>query len=216
MAVLDWLWPFPLGIIFGGLLFLIAVGSWLALRGPAPPDQPVVASKRGGEPNAPALAPPAQPVEPSETTEPATPPPSADKPPVRSSPARTAVASTTSPVERTARAPAPKPRTARAPSQPVRDVVSAARPAPAKPQVEATPVSKPTPAPAASALSPAQEAELNDKLTLGRFFMDREDYRAALTQFQAALEIDSSNRAAQAALQQARDALKALESTPQP
>lgn len=68
----------------------------------------------------------------------------------------------------------------------------------------------------ASRLSPAQEAELRDKLTLGRFLMDRKDYRAAIVEFQAALAVDPSNRETQAAIQQARDANKDLESSPQP
>jgi Tfp pilus assembly protein PilF len=76
--------------------------------------------------------------------------------------------------------------------------------------------STPIPSARAGRLSPAQEAELKDKLTLGRFLMDRQDYPAAIAEFRAALAIDSSNREAQAAMQQAREVSRKLDSSPPP
>jgi hypothetical protein len=64
---------------------------------------------------------------------------------------------------------------------------------------------------AAPALSPAQQAELKDKLVVAGFLMERGDYDGALDSFEAALKIDASNRDAQAgkkAARQARDAEK--------
>ncbi len=57
-------------------------------------------------------------------------------------------------------------------------------------------------------LSAVQQAELNDKLVIGRFLMERKDYRAAITVLEEALEIDPSSLEASAALQTARSAAK--------
>jgi len=75
---------------------------------------------------------------------------------------------------------------------------------------------KARPQPTAPQLSSARQAELADRLTLGRFLMDRKDYHAAITEFQAALALDPSNREAKAAIEQAIEASKNQEPTPQP
>jgi Tfp pilus assembly protein PilF len=63
---------------------------------------------------------------------------------------------------------------------------------------------KAQPRPVAPQLSAAQRAAIADRLTIGRFLMDRKDYSAAIKEFQAALAIDPTSREAQAAIQQAR------------
>ena len=66
-------------------------------------------------------------------------------------------------------------------------------------------VASPLPA-AGSRLYPAQEAKLRDTLVRGRWYMQHQQYGAALEEFQAVLAMDPSNREAQAAIQQAREA----------
>jgi tetratricopeptide (TPR) repeat protein len=61
---------------------------------------------------------------------------------------------------------------------------------------------------AAPPLSAKQQAEFTDRLTIGRFLMDRKEYSAAIKEFQAALAIDPASREAQAAIQLAREAGK--------
>ena len=65
---------------------------------------------------------------------------------------------------------------------------------------------KAQPRPVARQLSAAQRAAIADRLTIGRFLMDRKDYSAAIKEFQAALAIDPTNREAQAAIRRARAA----------
>jgi Tfp pilus assembly protein PilF len=79
-------------------------------------------------------------------------------------------------------------------------------------ELKRAPVSKLTVSTPARKLPPAQQAALQDKLTLGGFFMDRQDFPAAIREFQAALAIDPRNHEAQAAMQQARKAGKEPES----
>ncbi len=62
-------------------------------------------------------------------------------------------------------------------------------------------------------LSPAETAELKDKLVIAAFFMDRHDYPAAIEYFEAALKIDPSNGDAQAGIQRARQARDAQKIT---
>lgn len=52
--------------------------------------------------------------------------------------------------------------------------------------------------------SSTREAEVKQKITIGWFFVERKDYRAAIERFTEALEIDPSNLEAQAALRVAR------------
>ena len=101
---------------------------------------------------------------------------------------------------------APKPAAAPMPTSRPTPVVKAsstataalAKPQVAKPKVQPRPVVPP--------LSAQQQAELTDRLTIGRFLMDRKEYSAAIKEFQAALAIDPASREAQAAIQQAREA----------
>lgn len=37
ISFLDWCWPFPVGIVATGLAFLLAAGTWLAIRTPQRP-----------------------------------------------------------------------------------------------------------------------------------------------------------------------------------
>jgi Tfp pilus assembly protein PilF len=62
--------------------------------------------------------------------------------------------------------------------------------------------------PVAPKLSATQQAEITDRLTIGRFLMDRKEYSAAIKEFQTALAIDPTSREAQAAIQKARAAGK--------
>ena len=79
-----------------------------------------------------------------------------------------------------------------------------------------TPRSAARPKSSSRALSSAQEAELKDKLVVARFFMDRDDYDAALEAFQAALKINPSSRDARAGVERARQARKAQETSTHP
>lgn len=72
-----------------------------------------------------------------------------------------------------------------------------------KPPVEKA---KAQPRPVSRQLSAAQRAAIADRLTIGRFLVDRKDYSAAIKEFQAALAIDPTNREAQTAIQRARAA----------
>ena len=62
----------------------------------------------------------------------------------------------------------------------------------------------------------AQEAKLRDTLTRGRWYMKQGQYRAAIEEFQATLEMDPLNRDAATGLQQARDANENPKPSPQP
>jgi hypothetical protein len=175
VTVLDWLWPLPLGALFGAILFLVSAGTWLAFRGPAPTSTASI---------------------------PRSPQSNLSVPQPREFPPRPSLPTTsgkTGPVTNAEPAPAPG---VKAPPQT----------ASVQPELRRTPVSKPTDSTPASKVSPAQRAALQDKLTLGGFFMDRQDYPAALTEFQAALAIDPTNHEAQAAIQRARKAGKEPES----
>ncbi|MBI4164659.1 MAG: hypothetical protein HY508_02875 [Acidobacteria bacterium] len=77
-----------------------------------------------------------------------------------------------------------------------------AKPAITKPKAQPRPVAAP--------LSAKQQAEFTDRLTIGRFLMDRKEYSAAIKEFQAALAINPTSREALAAIRQAREAGKQL------
>jgi hypothetical protein len=210
VAVLDWLWPLPLGALFGALLFLVTAGTWLAFRGPAPTASIPRSPQSGPSVAAPQEFPPqsslpttseqAEPVTNSDTSPVGSVPPS---PTITGRPSRVDLGGSTPPSQSSLRA-------------------SEAAPAPAgkalpqtalvQSEVKRAPVSKPTPSTPVSKLSPAQQAALQDKLTLGGFFMDRQDFPAAVREFQAALAINPANHEAQAAMQQARKAGKQMES----
>ncbi len=65
-------------------------------------------------------------------------------------------------------------------------------------------------------LSPAESAELKDKLVLALFFMERNDYDAAVGAFEAALKIDARNREAQDGIRRARKARDAQKANTRP
>ena len=100
---------------------------------------------------------------------------------------------------------------------PTADPLLSTRPTPAEKTSAAFTAARATPQAAkpparprrvAPPLSAKQQAELTDRLTIGRFLMDRKEYSAALKEFQAALAIDPASPDAQAAIQQAREAAK--------
>jgi len=67
-----------------------------------------------------------------------------------------------------------------------------------------------------SQLTAAQAAEITDHLKIGRFFVVRKDFEAAIKEFQAVLAIDPSNREAKSAIESAQEADRNQDSTVQP
>jgi hypothetical protein len=65
-------------------------------------------------------------------------------------------------------------------------------------------------------LSPAESAQLKDRLVLALFFMERNDYDAAVGAFQAALKIDATNHEAQDGIRRARKARDAQKGNARP
>ena len=209
VAVLDWLWPLPLGALFGAILFLVSAGTWLAFRGPAPtatvstiPRSPKselsVPEPQGLPPKStlPATSEQTGLVTNSDTSSVGSVPPS---PTTTGRPSRADLGGSSPPSQSSART------SVAAPAQAAKALTQTAL---VQSEAKRAPVSKPTPSTPVSRLSPAQQAALQDKLTLGGFFMDRQDYPAAIREFQAALAIDPRNHEAQAAMQQARKAGK--------
>ena len=177
LAPLDWCWPLPLGIIFGALVVGASAGAWLIFREPpAPRQQPL----RKNPP--PAAQSPAH----SEVA----PPPPQPAPPA---PAEPTVPAEAQPVETTKTIPAGTPSQ----SEP-----AAAIPQPGKTRLTSESKVPPT----VSRPLTAQEAKLRDTLTRARWYMKHGQYRAAIEEFQAVLEMDPSDREARTGLQQARDA----------
>lgn len=118
-------------------------------------------------------------------------------------------ARTDSPVatESPARGEAPQPPSESAPPAPAEPSAPAQRPPVGSTSGET---------PSGSRLSPAQDAKLRDTLIRGRWYMQHQQYRPALEEFQAVLEMDPANREAQAAIQQAREARANPEPPPGP
>ncbi len=215
-SLLDWCWPFPLGFLAGTIAFSVAAGTWLMFRDHQPPlrRRPLIQS---GAPEVAANGPPASSA-PAQSAAPALPDSttaqSGQTPGSRTEqaiPSATAARQESAapispsklerPIERTS-VPREEPSPRKVP------LTVPARPQPVQPKAQ--------PQPAAPQLSSEQQAELADRLTLGRFLMDRKDYHAAITEFQAALAINPSNREAKAAVEQAKEASKNQEPTPQP
>jgi len=217
LAFLDWCWPFPLGAFAAALAFSVSAVIWIATRQASSPSRPspqadihsaAGSPPRRGEPPAPSLS---------------SAPPKPDSSVAKKDYASGSVSADTSPAGALSRSepashiPVPAPQNRDARTSTAREVAPTTRTAAAHPQAQTQIVkTEPKVISPVSRFSPAQVAELKDKLTLGRFFMDRKDYPAAMTQFQAALAIDPSNREAQAAIQQAHEASEAPESSPQP
>jgi tetratricopeptide (TPR) repeat protein len=215
LAFLDWCWPLPLGAFAVALVFFASAGIWLAFR----QMEPALQSPPPVYPH-PAVSSPAPQEElttPSQSSPVTTNPfPARNGRPYGSLPMDISPPGALSRPETANRIPAHELRRATEKShaqEPVTTTKAAASHAQGGPQIVRA---KPSPLPAVRQLSPAQQAGLRDKLTLGRFLMDRKDYSAAIAQFQAALAIDPSNREAQAAIQQAREADKSPEPSPQP
>ncbi len=70
--------------------------------------------------------------------------------------------------------------------------------------------------PSALKLSAKQRADYSDRMTIGRFQMERKDYLQAIASFEAALAIDPSNHEAKASLEAARRASQSSEAAPKP
>ncbi len=194
VGLLDWCWPFPLGILATTLALGISTGIWLAIRNP---QQTAVGRPLGptGSTEIPArvpstLPPPNQYAAPTAGRE-----ASPGAIPIRPEPSgRVAIP------ERMG-APAESSTTRQnSPATKVPATVTLAESQDAKPKMQRRPV--------APRLSATQRAEIADRLTIGRFLMDRKEYPAAIKEFEAALAIDPSSREAQAAIQKAREASK--------
>jgi cytoskeletal protein RodZ len=216
VAVLDRVWPFPLGILFAALVLSISAGAWLMFRRPGPAPQ--TPKHRIARPDLDRLAQSDLQTQPSASrvSEIQAAPSASRNSPVQSSFPKPATSKISSHPTGGGKTSASEPQM-RASSVPY---ASAATPsphtAPAKPKPKEISPAKPTTQATASPLSPAQRAALQDRLTLGGFFLERQDFPAAIKEFQAALEIDPSSREAQAAIQQAREAGKRSESTVPP
>ena len=217
VAFLDWCWPFPLGAFAVALAFSVSSVIWLVFGQAGSPLRPSPRIYTHSAASSPALQ--EELTTPSPSVAPGLPDPSVAKAhhPSGSVLGDTSRAGAFFRPDSANRIPVPEPRTHGAEISTAREVAASTRTAAAHPQVQRQILKTETKAASpVSLLSPAQESELRDKLTLGRFFVDRKDYRAAVAEFQAALAIDPSNREAQAAIQQARDAGKGPESSPQP
>ncbi len=206
--------------IAAGVILCAAAGAWWALQKsrhaslepaeeavstPAPGSPPPVAgpSPAAETPATPAPKETASAVNGSSPPASLAPPPApAPKSPEALTSARPAVtAQSRNQSSRTPRVPLP------APSASARTSAAASRSASKVASVPTHSRSATTKAPrAAPALSPAQRAELKDKLVVAGFLMERGDYDAALDAFEAALKIDASNRDAQAGKEKARQA----------
>lgn len=216
VAFLDWCWPFPLGAFAVALAFSVSSVIWLVFRQAGSPSQPSPRVHTHSAASSPALQ--QELPTPSPSAAPGLPDPSVAKDYHPSGSVLGDISRSGAPFrpDPTNRIPVPEPRTHGAEISTAGEVASSSRTAarpPAQRQIVKTETKG---ASLVTRLSPAQESELRDKLTLGRFFMDRKDYRAAMTQFQAALAIDPSNREAKAAIQQALDASKSVESSRRP
>ena len=208
VAVLDWLWPLPLGALFGAILFLVSAGTWLAFRGPAPT---LTASIPRSPQSGPSVPEPREvPAQSSLTTAPdqTGPVKNSDTSPVGSVPPSPTTTGQPSRVDLGGSTPPSQSSVRTSEAAPAPAVKAPTQSALVQSEVKRAPVSKPIPSTPVSKLSPAQQAALQDKLTLGGFFMGRQDFPAAIREFQAALEIDPTNHEAQAAMQQARKASK--------
>jgi hypothetical protein len=217
VAILDWCWPFPLGAFAAALVFSVSAVIWIASRHASSPSQP----SPQADIHSAASSPPRQEELPAPSLSATPPQPDSsvakDHHPSGSVLGDTSRAGTLFRPDSANRIPVPEPRTHSAEISTAREVASSTRTAAAHPQAKRQIVKTETKvASPVSRLSPAQESELRDRLTLGRFFMERKDYPAAMAQFQAALAIDPSNREAKAAMQQAHDASKSVESSPRP
>jgi hypothetical protein len=173
ISVLDWLWPFPLGLFVVTLVVIVPLGLWLATRAPRSPKSAV-------------------PPDVHTATEATAPAPSLNTPPIQTTIPQPTI--TPQPAQPKSSEPIPSPAEARTQAA---SPVPPARPAPSK-------------------LSAKQQADINDRLTIGRFLMERKDYVNAIENFQAALAIDPANRKAQEALQEARRANQQSEATAKP
>ena len=217
MAILDWCWPLPLGAFAAALVFSVSAVIWIASRQASSPSQP----SPQADIHSAASSPPRQGELPAPSQSAS--PPQPDSSVAKENYAAGSVSGGTSPAgalprsEPASRIPVPGPQNRNAGKSTTREIAPTTRAAAAHPQVQRQIVKTETKvASAVRRLSPAQESGLRDKLTLGRFFMDRKDYPAAMAQFQAALAIDPSNREAKAAIQQVHDASKSVESSPRP
>ena len=192
--LLDRCWPFPLGIVATTLALLMTTGIWLAIRGPQP--RPV------GRPLG----------QTGSTKIPAQVPSSLPPPTQNAAPAAAREASPGAiPIgpETSGRVATPERMGTLAPSSTSREISPPTKVAVtatlAKPPVKQPKVQR---GPVAPKLSATQQAEISDRLTIGRFLMDRKEYSAAIKEFQTALAIDPASREAQAAIQKARAAGK--------
>lgn len=216
-ALLDWCWPLPLGVLVGALVFAISAGIWRASN----------ARRRASQTASPALT--QSRINSAALQEKLPAPSQSQAPEVPNSPAAGDAGASASiggnaPVAGTPFRSAPPvslsasgPQKGGAPGLPPPEMASAAKVPPTHPQGSSPRAgAEPKAASASSQLTPSQKAELSDKLTLGRFFMDRQDYSAALAEFQAAQAIDPSDREVQTAVRQAREAGSRPGSAPPP
>ena len=219
------------GLIPLAVIVLVSAGSWLVIRktssvrvqpGTSPSSQPGLGSSSAPNPAPPAATPVASSETATSSTSTPIPSPAPATPGLGSSSApnpappaaspvtsgETATSSTSIPI------PSPPPATPTlVPGGGAAESVKAEPKAPPRgPKLRSAKRAE-TPA---RKLSPAESAELKDKLVLALFFMERNDYAAAVGAFQAALKIDPTNRGAQEGIRRARKARDAQRASTRP
>ncbi len=226
LAPLDWCWPLPLGIVFGALVVGVSAGTWWIFWAPSTPLQGSAAPTAQSPAHSGVAPPPSQPAPPT-ATEPAI--------PTEPQPSEVTKTSPVSAAAESARPTASRPLTAQETKlrdtltrarwymqhgqyRPAIEEFQAAlemdpsnREASAELQQAREASGKPATSPqrvqsTASRPPATQETKLRDTLTRARWYMKHAQYRVAVEEFQAALEMDPSNREARAGLQQAREA----------
>ncbi len=240
LAFLDWLWPFPLGIVFGVLVLGASAGAWLMFREPPARRQAPLRTNAPPAAKSPAHSEVAMP-----PSEPAPPAPTEPTVTTASQPVESTKTSSASATSRADRATGSRPLTSQ--EAKLRDTLTRGRwymkqgqyraaieefqavlemdPSnrdartglqQARDARENREPSPQTNRPTVSRLLTAPEAKLRDTLTRARWYMKQGQYRPAIQEFQAVLEMDPSNRDARTGLQQARDASGNPKPSPQP
>ena len=209
VALLDWSWPFPLGLFFGVVVFSVLAAAWLVFWQPTTPQRPAPQASRRTVADIPAAGSSPAPVATSSDSQPAsnveTQARDAVATPSSASPFAGLEASRSS-----GHAPSSLTSATVVQASGTREAVTGVEPRPAAhpPAPKPAGASVTPPTPSAPQLSPRQKAEINDKLTLGSFFLERREYREALREFQAVLTLDPSNRDARNGVAQAEEGLK--------
>ena len=210
ISLLDWCWPFPLGIAAASLALIMAAGTWLLFH-----DQRHAPATQHVEPTGPSRLPGTAPANVLPT------PQASGELPLQQDEA--SISTRTPAVDATIRMPARAATASRRQSEVSAQPLTPRATSPARKPVHATtsvepPATRPNarPSPATAQLSSAQLAEITDHLKIGKFLMGRKDFKAATREFQAVLAIDPSNREAKSAIESAQEADKHQDSTLQP